>query len=37
MYFYFVGVALFAVLAILVVFAFFKVLAREKNYERGGH
>jgi uncharacterized membrane protein len=35
--FYYIGTAIFAVLAILVVVAFFKVRAREKNYEHGGH
>jgi hypothetical protein len=35
--FYYIGTAIFAVLAILVVVAFLKVRAREKNYERGGH
>jgi|tagenome__1003787_1003787.scaffolds.fasta_scaffold11709229_2 hypothetical protein len=32
---YFMGTAIFAALAILCVFAFFKVRAREKEYERG--
>ena len=35
MFIYFMGTAIFAVLAILCVFAFFKVRAREKEYERG--
>jgi hypothetical protein len=35
--FYYIGTAVFALLAILVVVAFFKVRAREKNYEHGGH
>jgi len=34
---YYLGTAIFAILAILVVVAFFKVRAREKDFEHGGH
>ena len=33
---YYLGTAIFAALAILVVFAFFKVKARDRRYEETG-